>query len=88
MPLAWCFKPGVKLDFRHFPDGYVVTANDVKAELKRVNYTLRPLDIVLVNTRAGMRYGHADYVDSGYGMVREATMYLLEQGVRLTGTDA
>ena len=25
VPLEWCFQPGVKLDFRHFPDGYVVT---------------------------------------------------------------
>ena len=21
IPLEWCFQPGVKLDFRHFPDG-------------------------------------------------------------------
>ena len=21
VPLEWCFNPGVKLDFRHFPDG-------------------------------------------------------------------
>ncbi len=26
VPLEWCFNPGVKLDFRHFDDGYVVTA--------------------------------------------------------------
>ena len=30
VPLDWCFQPGVKLDFRHFPDGYVVTAADVE----------------------------------------------------------
>ena len=33
VPLEWCFQPGVKLDFRHFGDGYVVTAADVEAEL-------------------------------------------------------
>ena len=42
----------------------------------------------MVNTRAGKRYGHDDYVNSGCGMGYEATMYLLERGVRLTGTDA
>ena len=26
VPLEWCHQPGVKLDFRHFPDGYVATA--------------------------------------------------------------
>ncbi|CAG9200784.1 Cyclase family protein [Paraburkholderia tropica] len=88
VPLEWCFQPGVKLDFRHFPDGYVVSAADVEAELKRIGYTLEPLDIVLVNTRAGSRYGHNDYVSAGCGMGYEATMYLLERGVRLTGTDA
>jgi kynurenine formamidase len=88
VPLAWCFQPGVKFDFRHFPDGYVVTAADVEAELRRIGHDLQPLDIVLVNTRAASRYGHPDYIDAGCGMGREATMYLLERGVRLTGIDA
>lgn len=87
VPLEWCFQPGVKLDFRHFPDGYVVTAADVEAELARIGHVLKPLEIVVVNTRAGSRYGEPDYVKSGCGMGYEATMYLLERGVRLTGTD-
>lgn len=87
VPLEWCFQPGVKLDFRHFPDGYVVTADDVKKELQRINHTLKPLEIVLVNTRAGKRYGFDDYVSAGCGMGREATLYLLSQGIRVTGTD-
>ena len=88
VPLDWCFQPGVKLDFRHFADGYVVTAADVEAELARIHHTLKPLEIVVINTRAGSRYGHPDYVAAGAGMGYEATMYLLERGVRLTGTDA
>ena len=88
VPLEWCFQPGVKLDFRHFPDGYVVTAQDIQSELKRINHDLQPLEIVIVNTRAGSRYGHSDYVSSGCGIGYEATMYLLDKGVRLTGTDA
>ena len=88
VPLEWCFQPAVKLDFRHFADGHVVTAAEVKAELQRVGHTLQPLEIVVVNTRAGSRYGQADYVSAGCGMGYEATMFRLEQGVRLTGTDA
>jgi kynurenine formamidase len=87
VPLEWCFQPGVKLDFRPFDDGYVVTADDVARELARIGHKLRPLEIVVVNTRAGTRYGQSDYVSAGCGMGYEATMYLLEQGVRLTGTD-
>jgi kynurenine formamidase len=87
VPLDWCFQPGVKLDFRHFPDGYVVTTGDVEKELERIGHELKPLDIVTINTSAGERYGQKDYVSAGCGMGYEATMYLLERGVRLTGTD-
>jgi kynurenine formamidase len=88
IPLQWCFQPGVKLDFRHFPDGYVATAADVEAELKRIGHELKPLEIVVVNTSAGSRYGQPDYVPTGSGMGREATLYLTSRGVRITGTDA
>src|SRR5688500_11706344 len=84
VPLEWCFQPGVKLDFRHLADGHVATAADVEAELKRIGHTLSPLEIVVVNTSAGVKYGRQDYVTSGCGMGYEATMYLLERGVRLT----
>lgn len=80
LPLEWCLQPGVKLDFRHLPDGHVVTAAQVEAELARIGHDLQPLDIVLVNTRAGSLFG--------VGMGREATLYLLERGVRVVGTDA
>ncbi len=57
VPLDWCFQPGVKLDFRHLPDGYVATPEDVQKELARIGHTLKPLEIVVVNTRAASRYG-------------------------------
>jgi kynurenine formamidase len=88
VPLEWCFQAGVKLDFRHFPDGYVATAKDVEEELARIGHDLQPLDIVLVNTAAGKALGRPDYVNVGCGMGYEATMYLTTRGVRVTGTDA
>ena len=42
---------------------------------------------MLVNTSAGVKYGQPDYVTSGCGIGREATLYLLERGVRVCGTD-
>jgi kynurenine formamidase len=87
-PLDICFQPGVKLDFRHFQDGYVVTPRDIQDELVRVGHDLAPLEIVLVNTRAGSRYGQADYLETGCGIGREATLFLLERGVKVVGTDA
>lgn len=88
LPLHWCFRPGVKLDFRDRPDGHLVTAAEVEVELQRIGYTLQPYDIVLVNTAAGALYGKPGYLEAGCGMGREATLYLLERGVRVVGTDA
>lgn len=88
VPLEWCLNPAVKLDFRHMADGYVVGAADVEAELKRIGHTIQPLDIVVINTSAGAAYGQPNYLLKGCGMGREATLYLTEQGVRVTGTDA
>ena len=42
VPLEWCLQPGVKLDFRHFEDGYVVQAEDVERELERIGHVLEP----------------------------------------------
>jgi kynurenine formamidase len=88
VPLDWCFRPGVKLDFTALPDGHVVTAAEVEAELARIGHNLQPLDIVLVNTAAGKAVGDPNYVNIGCGMGYEATMYLTSRGVRVTGTDA
>ncbi|MCA8928435.1 MAG: cyclase family protein [Alphaproteobacteria bacterium] len=85
--LDWCYRPAVKLDFRHFDDGYVATPGDVQAELKRIGHALQPLDIVLVNTGAGAHFGQDDFIDRGCGVGYEATCWLLDQGVRVTGTD-
>jgi len=59
----------------------------IDLELRRIVWRLHPFDIVLINTRAGGRYGADNYVQSGYGMGRDATLYLLERGVRVTGTE-
>lgn len=88
VPLDWCLRPGVKLDFRHFADGYIVQPADVEAELQRIGHALQPLDIVVVNTSAADLYGQPDYLMKGCGMGREVTNYLTERGVRVVGTDA
>lgn len=87
-PLDLFFRPGVKLDFRHFTDGYVADAADIQAELERIGHDLQPFDIVLVNTGAAAAYGRDDYFNYGCGVGREATNYLTERGVQVVGTDA
>ncbi|HDS1118086.1 TPA: cyclase family protein, partial [Pluralibacter gergoviae] len=70
------------------PDGAILQPDDLRRALARIGYTLSPLDIVLINTAAGARYGQPDYLQRGCGIGREATLWLLEQGVRVVGTDA
>ncbi|MBZ0129155.1 MAG: cyclase family protein [Rhodobacteraceae bacterium] len=88
VPLEWCMGRGVKLDFRDKPDGHTVSAAEVGGELERIGHDLQPGDIVVVNTAAGARYGQDDYVATGCGMGREATLFLTARGVRVCGTDA
>jgi kynurenine formamidase len=88
VPLDWFFRPGVRLDFRKMPDGHVVSAAEVEAELQRIGHELKPFDIVLVNTRASECVGTDAYLTAGCGMGREATLYLTSRGVRVTGIDA
>jgi kynurenine formamidase len=88
VPLDWFFRPGVKLDFRGVPDGHVVSAAEVEAELERIGHELKPFDIVLVNTRASKCIGSDEYLTAGCGMGREATLYLTSRGVRVAGIDA
>ncbi len=87
VPLDWFVRPGVKLDFRHLPDGHLVSPDEIDAALARIGHTLSPYEIVVMNTRAGSRYGEADYIDAGCGFGREATLHLVRQGIRVVGTD-
>ena len=88
IPLDWCFSDGVLLDFSHKADGERITKADVEGELERINYTLKPLDIVLVRTGADAFWGRPEYLVKGAGMTRDSTLYLCDQGVKVVGIDA
>ncbi|RCW24032.1 kynurenine formamidase [Ciceribacter lividus] len=88
VPLDWCIRPGVKLDLRELPDGHVATAADMEAAVKATGRALQPYDIVLINTAAGAAYGRPDFLGRGCGIGREATLWLMAQGIHIAGTDA
>lgn len=88
LPLAWFFAPGVVLDFRHKPDGEVVTAQELQAALAATGHDLQPLDIALVYTGRDAFAGEANYWLRGPGVSSEATRWLFERGVRVMGIDA
>ena len=41
IPLEYCLSDGVLLDFTDKPPGYVISTDDVKRELDRIEYTLK-----------------------------------------------
>lgn len=88
IPLDWCFGSGVVLDFSRRGDGERITAADLKEELERIGYRIRPMDIVLIRTGADAAWGTPAYLTRGAGMDRESTLFLLDRGVRVVGIDA
>ena len=90
VPLEWCYGNGVLLDFSQSKkSGETISTADLKKELQRIGYTLKPMDIVLIRT------GAEDFFDkdpnfgaTGSGLGKESLMWLLDQGIKLIGTDA
>lgn len=88
IPLEYCFGNGVCLDFRHLPKGAGISVDDVKLALKKIDYTVKSLDIVLIHTGAGKIQDSDKYLTDHVGMTGEATNWLLDQGVKMMGIDA
>jgi kynurenine formamidase len=88
MPLEWFYGDGVVLDMQHKPRGSAVTVDDLKEALKGIGYTLKPGNIVLIQTGADKYWGTPEYLEAGCGMTRESTLWLIGQGIRVMGTDA
>lgn len=88
MPLEWFFRDGVRLDFRHIEKGGVITVADIQQALRKIDYTLKPFDIVMIWTDTDKLWGDAEYFNSGAGLTLQSTLWLTqEQGIRVIGTD-
>jgi kynurenine formamidase len=88
VPLDWCIGDGVLLDFTHKGAGEGISDRDVEAELTRIGYTLKPLDIVLIRTDTSKHFKSPGYESKHPGLVRSATEYLVDRGVKMIGIDA
>ena len=88
IPIEWCFSDGLLLDFRHKGDGERITPEDIVRKLEEIEYEIKPLDIILVQTGADSAWGTPEYLVKGAGMDRESTLFLLEKGVKVVGIDA
>jgi len=88
VPLEWCCGPGIVLDFRGLPEGSEISVDDLKNALAAIPKELCAGDIVLLHTGAHHWWGDRSYPERGVGLGREATLWLVEQGIRVIGTDA
>jgi kynurenine formamidase len=88
IPLEYCYGDGVCLDFRHLPKGAGIGVDDMKEALRKIDYSIKPLDIVLIHTGAGKIQETPAYLTDHVGMTGESTNWLLDQGVKMTGIDA
>ncbi len=89
IPIDWFYGDGVVLDVTHKKRGEFITVDDVQEALCKIDYTIKPRDIVLIRTDVTTKhYFEAGYENLHPGMSREATRWLLDQGVRVMGIDA
>jgi len=88
IPLDWCYGDGVILDLTYKNKGEVITVEDLQMVLKRVGYEIKPYDIVFIRTDASKHIGEEGYENMHPGMSKEATLWLIEQGVKVMGIDA
>lgn len=87
LPLEWFFGDGVLFDFTDKEPGYELQIDDFKEKLKEMNYTLKPYDIVLVRSDADKHYYEENYAMVHVGVSADATRWLIEQGIKVMGTD-
>ena len=85
--LGWCYQNGVKLDLSHKKPNEVITANDIEAALKKIKYSLKALDIVLLRTGADKLFGGPKYFSDYPGVDISAIDYLLDKGIKIFGVD-
>ena len=87
IPLEWCYCDGVRLDVTHKKPDEVITANDLESALKKINYSLKPKDIVLLFTGSDRFYGTPKYFSEYPGVDVTAIDYLLDRGIKIFGVD-
>lgn len=88
LPLDWFYGDGVVFDFRHKKSGETVSSEELENYLSEIGYTLKEGDIVCMMFGADKRYGEPSYWTDFPGMSGEATHWLIDQGIKIIGTDA
>lgn len=87
IPLDWCFGNGIVINMSHKEDNDPITVDDLKNDLTRSGACITPGTIVLIRTDRDKYSGTIDFPNKGTGMCKEATEWLIDQGVKVMGID-
>jgi kynurenine formamidase len=88
VPLEWCRGNAVVLDVRDMDAGEEIAPEDIDARLDALDHELSEGELVFLQTGADELWGDVEYLQRFPGMGATATKHLVEQGVRVIGTDA
>lgn len=86
VPLEWLYGDGIVINVSHKADFELVSVDDIKESLKKSGSRIEAGNIVLIRTDRDRLIGK-EYVETGIGMSREATRWLIDQGVKVMGID-
>lgn len=87
IPLDWCYGDGVVIDVSWKPDFDAITVEDLQQALAKTGAVIRPGTIVLIRTDRDRHMGTQAFFEQGTGMSRQATEWLIDQGVKVMGID-
>jgi kynurenine formamidase len=88
LPLDWFYADGVVLDLTHKKCAQAITKQDLEGALDKIDYQLKPKDIVLLHTGADKYFKSRDYMSKFPGVSAQAIEWLLNQGIKVIGIDA
>ncbi|MFO7930895.1 MAG: cyclase family protein [Thermodesulfobacteriota bacterium] len=87
IPLEWFFGDGVVINMSHKEDFDPITSRDLEKAVSETGSVISRGTIVLIRTDRDKLGGTPDYFKRGTGMSAEATMWLIDKGVRVMGID-
>ncbi|WP_428225288.1 cyclase family protein [Flavobacterium sp.] len=87
VPLEWCYGEGVVIDMSYKADFEPISAQDIEIFLEKHAIVIKPMMIVLIKTGRDKYIYDKDYYKKGTGMTADATLYLINKGVKVMGID-
>jgi kynurenine formamidase len=87
MPLEYGYGDGVVIDMSHKKDNEIITKEDIVSKVEELKIDIKKGNIVLIKTGRDKLIGTKKYPESGTGMSREATEWIIDRGVKVMGID-